>query len=126
MLFNVGIVMTIGPSLLGIKSSFFRTALDTSLFNIIAKLSFCCYLVHYMVISQYLANTTIDTYYKISDRFVIDLGILVLTFFFAALMVVIIEVPFAALQKSLMDKLKAKPKKAPRIEESLIESEKLE
>lgn len=79
-----------------------------------------------MVISQYLANTTIDTYYKISDRFVIDLGILVLTFFFAALMVVIIEVPFAALQKSLMDKLKAKPKKAPRIEESLIESEKLE
>lgn len=122
-LFNLGIVLTLGPSLLGIKSSFFRTVLDTSLFNIIAKLSFCGYLVHYMIISQFLAAVTYDTYYQITDRFVIDLGLLVLTFVFAALMVIIIEVPFATLQKELMNKLKdssKKSKEAPRIAESLI------
>jgi peptidoglycan/LPS O-acetylase OafA/YrhL len=105
-LFNIGIILTLGPSLLGLKCSFFRTILDTSLFNYIAKISFCGYLVHYIILSQVLGVVTIDTYYSISDRFIINMGILILTFAFATIMVFVIEVPFATLQKELMKKIK--------------------
>lgn len=63
--FNLGITLTITPTLLGVRNSFVMTLLDTSLFKFLAKISFCGYLVHYIVLSQVLAVEKTDTYYDI-------------------------------------------------------------
>ena len=86
-------------TLLGIKSSFFRTVLDTKFFNFMAKISFCVYLVHYIVITQVLGNNKIDLYYNIEDRYVNLLGILCISCFFGFLLTILVEVPFSLLQK---------------------------
>jgi peptidoglycan/LPS O-acetylase OafA/YrhL len=65
--FAIGIILVILPTLLGIKNSFFRTILDTRLFNFLAKISFCVYLVHYIVLSQIISYKTYDIYYFIED-----------------------------------------------------------
>lgn len=108
--FNLGIALAIGPTLLGIQNSFVMTLLDSSLFDFLAKISFCGYLVHYIVLSQVLAVEKTDTYYDIPERFVYHLGILVMTCFFATLMLFIVEIPFASLQKRVMAQLKTKKK----------------
>ena len=54
MLFNIGIILVIFPTLLGLKGSFFNTILDTYLFNLVGKISFCAYLLHYIVVTQML------------------------------------------------------------------------
>ena len=94
-----GIFMIIFPTLLGIKSSFFRTILDSSLFNILAKISFCTYLMHYMIITQIFASQTYDIYYNLPDVFIQFEGILVLSCFIGFLMTIAVEIPFSTLQK---------------------------
>lgn len=54
-LFNVGLMLMLLPTLLGVKGSFVMNVLDTALFNYLGKISFCAYLIHYVVLSQVLA-----------------------------------------------------------------------
>jgi peptidoglycan/LPS O-acetylase OafA/YrhL len=98
-IFLLGLTMVILSSLLGIKTSFFRILLDTSLFNIIAKISFCVYLVHFIVLSQYLGNFKVDLYFNELDRFVVHCSIVVLSCFFGYLLAVVVEIPCSYLQK---------------------------
>ena len=112
-IFILGLIMVISSTLLGIKTSFFKTILDTSLFSFIAKISFCVYLVHYIVLSQIISYVKGDIYYFIPDRFMIHLAICVLSCFFGTLLTVFVELPFSFIQKELMSRLKkiaSKPK----------------
>lgn len=99
------ILMFTLPTLLGIKNSFFRTVLDTTLFNILAKISFCTYLIHYMIITQTVASQTYDIYYNLLDVFTQFHANLFLSCFFGFLMTIIVEVPFSVIQKHLFTSL---------------------
>lgn len=103
-LFILGMVFVILPPLLGIKS-FFRTILDTRLFNFIAKISFCTYLVHLMVIYQFYTSRAYDFYYSIIDGFTIYVGCLVLSCLVGFILTVLLELPCAYYQKELMKAL---------------------
>ena len=62
-LFPFAILMTILPTLLGVKNTFIRTLLNKDTFNFLARISYGVYLVHGLVI-LYLANTKrYDTYF---------------------------------------------------------------
>lgn len=70
--------MTILPSLLGIRHSFFRLILCSKILSFIAKISFCTYLVHLMVVYGFIYDRSYDIYYSLLDIFVIYVGLLVI------------------------------------------------
>jgi peptidoglycan/LPS O-acetylase OafA/YrhL len=63
-LFVFGLTLTILPSLLGCKRSLVIFLMDTNLFNFIAKISFCTYLVHLTVLLIFYKSRTYDRYYS--------------------------------------------------------------
>jgi len=104
--------MVVIPTALGIKRSFFELILNCKLLMVIARISFCTYLVHLMVIYQviyvqmviyqviYVQNN--DYYYDLRTMFVIYMGILVLSLVLGFLLTILVEVPFSNLLKSVM------------------------
>ena len=50
LIFVIGLSLTILPSLLGCKDSVIDFVMDTKLFNFIAKISFCTYLIHLTIL----------------------------------------------------------------------------
>jgi len=103
--FIIGLILTTSPSIFGIKSSFFLTLLDTSLFSFLAKISFCTYLVHLIVIYQFYTSRSFDIYYSISNGFIVYLGCLVLSCSVGFILTVLIELPCSYYQRKMMKKL---------------------
>ena len=60
LLFIVALSLTILPSLIGFRHSIINLCMDTKLFNFIAKVSFCTYLIHLTVVYQWLQSRTYD------------------------------------------------------------------
>ena len=88
-LFPFAIFMIALPSILGVRKSFFQTLLEGSFFNFISRISYSTYLIHGLVI-LYIANIKgYDSYYWISDLFVISMATIALSFFFGTLVCVI-------------------------------------
>ena len=78
-LFPFAILMTVLPSLLGVKNTFIRTLLDKTTFNFLARISYAVYLVHGLVI-LYVSNTKrYDTYFWISDLYVTSLAVILIS-----------------------------------------------
>ncbi len=101
-IFVFGTILTILPTMLGHSHSFFNFILTAKLLQFIARISFCTYLIHVMVIYQFTYTRNYDIYYAIIDTFVVYLGILTLCLFFGFLMTVFVELPFAKLQKTFI------------------------
>lgn len=108
------------PTVLGVKGSFFQILLDNKILNFMAKISFCTYLIHLMVILQYISSRTFDNYYSLLATFTPYLGCLVVSCFLGFLMTIFVEVPFSVWQKELMKGVMKKVNK-----EGEVESEKL-
>jgi peptidoglycan/LPS O-acetylase OafA/YrhL len=100
--------MIILSSLLGIKGSFFQYLLDTRVFSIIAKISFCVYLVHYILVGHWLAGNKMDLYYSQLDRFVVHCAMVVLSCFFGYLLAIVVEIPCSYIQKDFFSEQKRK------------------
>ena len=98
-LFVTGMFLTILPSLLGIQHSFFNLVLSNKILTFIAKISFCSYLVHMMVINQFLFTQNYDFYFDTKNTFVIFSGLLLITLFWGFLMTMLMELPFAKMIK---------------------------
>lgn len=105
-IFLLGMAMTILPTMLGHTHSFFNTLLTSKSFHFIARISFCTYLVHLMVLYNYFLSRNYDIYYGIVDQFITYLGMLSVSLGLGFLLTVFVELPFAKLQKELMNKLK--------------------
>jgi peptidoglycan/LPS O-acetylase OafA/YrhL len=58
------------PSLLGING-LIRFTLDTKAFNFIAKISYCTYLIHLIIMYRWLTSIKIDFYYAYVPLFVL-------------------------------------------------------
>ena len=104
-LFVLGIIFTILPTVLGASHSFFNTLLTSKLFNFIARISFCTYLMHLFPLMQFEVTRNYDLYMSTSDVFVLYTGILVLSLFLGLVLTLTVELPFANLQKHLMKKV---------------------
>ena len=104
--FIIGLIMVTFPSVLGCKGSFFRLLLESKILNFMAKISFCTYLVHFMVILQFVSSRTYDNYFSLLDTFTLYLGALVVSCFFGFLMTIFVELPFSICQKEFMKILK--------------------
>jgi peptidoglycan/LPS O-acetylase OafA/YrhL len=98
-IFLLGMVLTILPTMLGHSHSFFNTLLTSKSFHYIARISFCTYLVHLMVLYNYFFTRNYDIYYGIVDQFITYLGMLIISLALGFLLTVFVELPFAKLQK---------------------------
>lgn len=113
-IFVTGMILTVLPSCLGIKHSFFNLILTAKCFVLIARISFCTYLVHILVIYYFLLDRVYDVYYTIPDVFVMNFGLLTISLFFGFILTMFVELPFANLLKIWMasfkqpEKMKAK------------------
>lgn len=58
-----------------------------------------------MVIYHFLYTRTYDTYFELIDVFVVSFGVLIISLFFGFCLTMLIEVPFANLQKMMFDSL---------------------
>lgn len=117
-IFLFGLILAVLPSCLGIRHSFFNLILNAKVFVFIARISFCTYLVHLMVIDQYLQSRTYDIYYSLLDQFMVYLGQLPIILVLGFVMTVTIEIPFGHLLRIFMGKLKNDRKRSKIIEKS--------
>ena len=76
--------------------------MDTKLFNFIAKASYCIYLIHLTIITQWLGSRKIDTYYDIVPIYSVFVAHSVLSILVGFVMTILIEIPFSKLQKQMM------------------------
>jgi peptidoglycan/LPS O-acetylase OafA/YrhL len=106
LIFVMGLSLTILPSLLGCKDSVINFVMDTRLFNFIAKISFCTYLIHLTILEIWVQSRTYSRYYTTIPTFVEFGGILVLSIIAGLIMTFLIELPFSKLQKQLINYVK--------------------
>jgi peptidoglycan/LPS O-acetylase OafA/YrhL len=85
-IFVMGVLLMILPTLLNCKGSIINRYLDTSVFNFISKVSFCTYLVHLTVMNIWLNSRSNSKYLTIIPTMVEFGGILVISLFFGLLM----------------------------------------
>jgi len=76
--FVIAILLTTLPSLLGFKHSFFSLILNTEIFSIIGKISFCTYLLHMVAMYQFISTRAYDVYFSFQSGFIVFVGCLVL------------------------------------------------
>jgi peptidoglycan/LPS O-acetylase OafA/YrhL len=97
--FSLGLILTVLPSCLGITHSFFNFILSTKLLVYTARISFCVYLVHLMVIMRFSYMRNYSTYFDNIEAFVLYGGLLAISTFLGFVMTMTVELPFANLLK---------------------------
>ena len=107
--FVLGLALTILPSLLGIKS-LVRSTMDTYLFNVISKISYCTYLVHGLVIFWFYDGITYDLYFSNENMWAYFFCFLLLSLGFGFLLTILVEVPFSKLEKQFFSHFKINTK----------------
>jgi peptidoglycan/LPS O-acetylase OafA/YrhL len=105
--FVMGMYTTILPSLLDIPNFTFFI-MDTKFFNFIAKISFWTYLIHYMVVLQITYRQKIDFYYSVGDILPLYIPTAAISLFLGFLGTLAVEVPFAKMEKMLLNILMGK------------------
>ena len=99
-LYPFAITLILGPTLLGVKGSVFRTFLDTPFFNFLSRISYGVYLVHGMAIFYINWGNKADTYLSIVNAYVITIAAIVISIVFGFLLTVVVELPFRKLWPS--------------------------
>lgn len=116
--FVMGVSMLVTPTLVGIKNDLFYFLMDTKLFNFVAKISFWTYLIHYMIIEHSCYIQKLDFYYDTRDVLTLYFPVALIAMGFGLMGTLLIEIPFAKLEKMLFeskkDKKKAEPENATR------------
>lgn len=105
--FVLGMYLSILPSLLDLPNFTFFI-MDTKFFNFIAKISFWTYLIHYMVVLQITYRQKIDFYYSVGDIIPLYIPTAAISVFLGLVGTLIVEIPFAKMEKMLLNKLMGK------------------
>lgn len=105
-LFVVGMVFMILPPVLGVVHSFFNLILTAKILTYIARISFCSYLVHMMVIYQFLFSRNYEIYYKPENILVESFGLLLLVLCLGFILTMCVELPFGNLVKLAFSRVK--------------------
>jgi peptidoglycan/LPS O-acetylase OafA/YrhL len=92
-IFVLGLSFIILPSLLlpvTNKTLLIRFIMDTKLFNAIAKISFCTYLIHLTIIYWYLGGLKYDVYFTYLSFYVLFIVFTVYSFVFGTILVYLV------------------------------------
>ena len=108
--FVMGVSMLVTPTLVGIKNDLFFFLMDTKLFNFTAKISFWTYLIHYMIIEHSCYVQKLDFYYDTQDVLTLYFPVALIAMGFGLVGTLLVELPFAKLEKMLFEGKKDKKK----------------
>ena len=72
------------------KSLLIRFIMDTKAFNFIAKISFCTYLMHMIVMFWYLGGIKFDVYFTYLSYYDLFIAYTLLSFVFGALLMYVV------------------------------------
>jgi len=100
-LYPFAITFVLTPTILGIKSSFFRTILDAKFFNILSRISYGVFLVHGMVIFRINWSRREDLYLSINNTYVTVLAAIVLSCILGFLLTIAVEKPLRKVFKNV-------------------------
>lgn len=89
-IFILCLFMAVIPSALGIKRSVFSTILNAKILIFIARISFCTYLVHLMVLYQFIYTQNYDIYFTNGSIFILHFGLVLKSLFFGFMLTIII------------------------------------
>ena len=89
-IFIIALLLAIIPTLLGYHKSFLNTILTAKIFSFISKISFCTYLVHFIVITQFISSRVYNQYYNVLDTLVVYFGLLIISLLFGLIATLII------------------------------------
>lgn len=98
-LYVLGLSLVIAPTLLGFKNSYVKIILDNKFTNSISKITFMMYLIHLMIIMQYIYSSKVEVYYSIIPLFGLFIAHSAISAIVALFLVCTIEIPFYKLQK---------------------------
>lgn len=113
LLYTFGVVLVILPFMLGHSNSI-RTFLEVEAFQVVAKLSFSCYMVHFIIILRQASAIVNSQYIEPWLIFTYGCSDLVLVLAGGFIICMIVEFPFAYLFDSLFSKMfKGRGKSAP-------------
>lgn len=101
--FVIGVSLLASPCLLGIKDDFFFWLMDTKIANFIAKISFWTYLIHYMIIEYSCFVQKVDYYYDVGDVLTLYFPVALIAMSFGFVGTLLVETPFAKLEKMLFE-----------------------
>ena len=106
-LFVMGLGIAMLPSLLSV-GSMINFSMDTKMFNFVAKVSYCTYLVHFMFLQMWTGGMIIDYYYSLLTEYELVVAHSFMSILGGFILCVMVEIPFAKLQKMLMTSLMKK------------------
>ncbi len=116
--FVIGLSVTITPSLLGVPSMVIFL-MDTKFFNVIGKISFWTYLIHYMVLTRTDYVSKVDFYYSSITCIPYYAAHAFGALFFGFVGTMLVEVPFSKLEKKLFEKILGKEKRKTQIKDTI-------
>lgn len=108
--FVIGVSLLVTPTLVGVKNDLFFFLMDTKAFNFLAKISFWTYLIHYMVVEHACYVQKLDYYYDESDVLTLYIPVAILAMTYGLIGTVLVELPFAKLEKMLFEGKKKEKK----------------
>ncbi|CAD8048697.1 unnamed protein product [Paramecium primaurelia] len=108
--FVFGVACLCLPNMIGIYDIFNRKAMNNSFFKFAAKISFACYLIHYMVLLILNYTFYITPTYLTLDVIQLFVGCIVITMIAGIFLTLLVEMPFGTLQVKIIDSI-TKPKK---------------
>jgi len=107
--YPLGVAFIVLPSLLG-KNRLITGFLNNSFFLILARLSYCAYLIHYIILSMDTAAAK-GTFYATDWTIFFDWCTnLLLTFGFSIILILLVESPFVNIETKFIMK-RSKPEK---------------
>ena len=100
--------------------------MDTIFFNFIAKISFCTYLIHLIILILWFTTRGIDSYYAFIPNYFLFVSHSAWSLLFGFVMTVLVEFPCSKIQRNWMGALftKVKSRQHKENESVLIEEEK--
>ncbi|CAK82315.1 unnamed protein product (macronuclear) [Paramecium tetraurelia] len=108
--FVFGVACLCLPNMIGIYDIFNRKAMNNSIFKFTAKISFACYLIHYMVLLILNYTFYITPTYITQDVIQLFVGCTVITMVAGVFLTLLVEMPFGTLQVKIIDSI-TKPRK---------------
>lgn len=105
--FVFSVFLIILPSLLGTQS-IIRFIMDTKMFNFVAKVSYCTYLLHLCFIYWWDSQVSTNLYYELIGVYSLFASHSVISVLGGFVLAVLVEIPCAKFQKIIIHKLLGK------------------
>ena len=108
-LFVFGMMIVLFPTFEG-QLSWFKLFMTNSIFKVIGKLTYCAYLMHYLILFSYAYSAESTSFYSEDFMFFHFLGIWSISYLTAMIVSLLLESPILTLEKTILFPPKEKKK----------------